>query len=405
MAIEKRGRKYYIKGKIKKDDGTFYQYTKLAEGCKGLKEAKEYERVFRKNYQSIQISLGYKTFEELCKEYLKNDTSVKKASLRTYQDVLNKACEYLGKKHLNLISKDILQKYIKDLEKDYSEAYVQKIYYIMSKMFNYAVDKDYIQNNPISKVRLSPNKDTVKKEMQFWEPNQFETFLRYIDDDLYYTFFIFLYYMGVRKGEAMALSWKDIDFNSCIVKINKTVTNKIKGEKSWTITTPKTSNSTRNITMPDVVKKTLSEWQEIQKKTYKYSDDCFVFGNYRPLPFENIRRNLKKYIDKANKDNANLPIIRVHDLRHSHASYLINAKTDMYTDYDIAKRLGDTVETLHNTYAHWFKSADKGIIEMMNNTKTTDNKYSELKELKELLDMKIITQEDFDLKKKEILNL
>lgn len=36
------------------------------------------------------------------------------------------------------------------------------------------------------------------------------------------------------------------------------------------------------------------------------------------------------------------------------------------TDFDIAKRLGDTVETLHNVYAHWFKAGDQGIIDFMN---------------------------------------
>ena len=60
-----------------------------------------------------------------------------------------------------------------------------------------------------------------------------------------------------------------------------------------------------------------------------------------------------------------IPSIRIHDLRHSHASYLINNMAAGFTDFDIAKRLGDTVSTLHSTYAHWFKSADKSIIDFM----------------------------------------
>lgn len=85
--------------------------------------------------------------------------------------------------------------------------------------------------------------------------------------------------------------------------------------------------------------------------------------------------------------------------------------SDKFTDFDIAKRLGDTISTLHNTYAHWFKQADKNIIEFMNtdakerNKSDDPEKYSELIELKKLLDMGIITQEEFNQKKKQVLGL
>ena len=88
-----------------------------------------------------------------------------------------------------------------------------------------------------------------------------------------------------------------------------------------------------------------------------------------------------------------------------------------FSDYDIAKRLGDTVQMLHSTYAHQFKNAGRNIIEAMENdiSKTkeivqhpnlnSDSKYNKLIELKQLLDMKIITQDEFDLKKREILGI
>ncbi|MEE0830114.1 MAG: hypothetical protein UIM26_01475 [Longicatena sp.] len=77
----------------------------------------------------------------------------------------------------------------------------------------------------------------------------------------------------------------------------------------------------------------------------------------------------------------------------------------------MAKRLGDTVATLHDTYAHWFKQADKNIVDMMNEQQTTNksqqttNKYEELKQLKELLDLDIITQNELNIKKKELLGI
>ena len=88
-----------------------------------------------------------------------------------------------------------------------------------------------------------------------------------------------------------------------------------------------------------------------------------------------------------------------------------------FSDYDIAKRLGDTVQMLHSTYAHQFKDAGRNIITSMENDISdaqtalqqaeikTNGKYNELIELKQLLDLGVITQEDFDIKKKQILGL
>ena len=88
--------------------------------------------------------------------------------------------------------------------------------------------------------------------------------------------------------------------------------------------------------------------------------------------------------------------------------------SDKFTDFDVAKRLGDTVATLHDTYAHWFKQADRAIIEVMDgkatemeksSTAPKTSKYDELKELKELLDLDIITSEEFQIKKKQLLGI
>ena len=420
MAVYKKDGKWYIKGKIKKDDGTKYQYTKLARGCKLQKEAKEYERLFRIQYQDIQVSAGYMTFQELSKEYMNTLVNIKGATLRTYQDKIDKINEVIGDKKINLITKDTLQKYIRNLESKYVSEYVSKFYYIIRSVFNYGVENDYIKSNPMSKVKLRVNKDEIKKEMLFWEPNEFNQFIAAVKKPEMKTLFIFLYYMGTRKGETLALQWKDIDFNNDIVRIYKTVTNKIKGSV-YTITTPKTNNSIRNIPMFKIVKDSLLEWKEVHKKMYGFSENCYVFGYDRPMPEERPRRYMIKVLNELNEDkpeDQQLKKIRIHDFRHSHASWLINNMGKYnFSDYDIAKRLGDTVQMLHSTYAHQFKDAGRNIIESMENdigkSETTqeqpknkpDNRYSDLIDLKQLLDMGVITQEEFDTKKKQILEI
>lgn len=417
MAVEKKNGKWYIRGKIKRDDGSYYEYRKVAQCCTGKKEAQEYERQFRKQYQDIQVSLSHKNFSEVAEEYLLNLDSQKKATIRSYQDKVNKMSEVFGNKKINLIGKDFLQKYIRSLEEQYSEEYVAKFFYVLRSIFDYAIMNDMISDNPMNKVRRKIEKNQLKKEMNFWEPEEFEKFISVVDDLQAKTFFTFLYWMGTRKGEACALQWKDIDFESDTVKIYKSVTYKTKGTP-WEITTPKTSNSNRNITMFKAVHDTLIIWKDICSKMYGFSEECFVFGYSRPLSDNAPRRLMDKYINIYNDNNNDqLKRIRIHDFRHSHASYLINNMGKYnYTDFDIAKRIGDTVSMLHQTYAHQFKGKDKEIIDSIENNreiKSTDNttlKYDhdyihELKMLKELFDSGILTEEEFQLKKRKILGI
>lgn len=372
MAVQKINNKWHVVGKIKKDDGSYYNYKKVAVNCKSKTEAKDFETDFRRQFQDIELSKKSITYAELADLMQEHDKGTKTVTKRTDKDVIDKTCKMFGDKKINLITREYLQKYINELEKEYSESYVSKIYYTTKKVFNYAVDNDMLVVNPIAKVKRSVRKDEIKEEMLFWEPSHFNQFIKVVDDKELNNLFIFLYYMGTRKGEALALQWKDIDFDKNIVSIYKSMTNKIK-EKPWEITSPKNKNAIRNISMPKSVKVSLQNQLEFHKKCVGYCNECFVFGFDRPYPAETIRRKFDRYIKLANTDDNGKPLsiekciqrIRMHDLRHSHASYLINNMSDRFTDFDISKRLGDTVQTLHSTYAHWFKQADKGIIDFM----------------------------------------
>lgn len=413
MAVFKKDKKWYISGKIKKDDGSYYSYTKLAKGCRLQRDAIEYERLFQVQYQDIQVSARNKTFEDVANEMLGDETSIKGSSKIANTERLRKVLPIIGNKKINLITKDHLQKMIRDFEKDYSESCVEAIYSAVNKVFKYAVLKDYIQVNQLSKVKRTIDKDTVKEEKQFWEPDQFELFIKVVDDQEMKAFFTFLFWMGTRRGETLALQWKDIDFNTNTVSIHKTTTRRVEG-RIWAITTPKTKNSIRNITMPEVVINELKALKEVQERMYGYNEDVYLFGYHRPMPDDYPRRYLVKTVKAINEISREpLKQITIHEFRHSHASYLINNMSVKFTVYDIAKRLGDTVETLLETYAHQFKNADRKLSDFINQDKaqvkkqaqTSDMKYSELIELKQLLDMGVITQSDFDVKKKDILGI
>lgn len=415
MSVEKLNGKWYIRGKVKKDDGGYYEYRQIARGCTGKKEAQEYERLFRKKYQDVIVSKEHRTLKEVADCMLAESTNngVKESTIRTNKYNLSKVPESVLSKKINLITHEHLQKVIRNLESDgFSENYISAIYYLLRKTFNFAIFKGYISVNPRDRVKMRVNSEKVKKEINFWEPDQFDAFIDYaagngMDPDMI-AYLCFSFDMGTRKGETLALQWGDIDIQRGTVSIKKTVA-KSGGQQKWKVTSPKSKNSTRVLTMPKRTAEQIGNLYDRQKEMVGFGSDAFLFGFYRPWPMDKPRRHFQKAISEYNATHDDqLPMLRMHDLRHSHASYLINNMRDQYSVYDVAKRLGDTVDTVLNTYAHWFKDADRKLVESIDKqTGINEHQtgFSQLIELKKLLDMDVITSADYDAKKRQILGI
>ena len=324
---------------------------------------------------------------------------------------LSKIPKSLLDKKINLITYEHLQKAIRSLESNgFSENYISAIYYLLRKIFKHAIFKGYIKVNPMNRVKMRVNVENIKKEINFWEPSQFNKFIEYAQKKTtldILAFIIFSFDMGTRKGETLALQWNDVDFNKKVVTIKKTVAKSGGEYKKWKLTSPKSKNSVRNLTMPKRTSDVIRALYEQQKVMHGFGGDTFLFGFYRPFPLDKPRRHMQKLISEYNREHDEpLPMLRIHDLRHSHASYLINNMRDQYSVYDVAKRLGDTVDTVLDTYAHWFKDADKKLVSVLDSGAEEPNGgYSELIELKKLLDMGVIASSDYDAKKRLILGI
>lgn len=419
MSVEKLNGKWYIRGKIKKDNGGYYEYRRIARGCTGKKEAQEYERLFRKKYQDVIVSKEHRSLKEVADCMLAESTNngVKESTIRTNKYNLSKVPESVLDKKINLITHEHLQKVIRNLEeKGFSENYVSSIYYLLRKTFNFAIFKGYISVNPMDRVKMRINFEKVKKDINFWEPGQFDAFVDYasgngMDPDMI-AYLCFSFDMGTRKGETLAIQWGDVDLIHGTVSIKKTVA-KSGGHQKWKVTSPKSKNSTRVLTMPKRTAEQIGNLYDRQKEMVGFGSDAFLFGFYRPWPMDKPRRHFQKAISEYNATHDDqLPMLRIHDLRHSHASYLINNMRDQYSVYDVAKRLGDTVDTVLDTYAHWFKDADRKVVNAIDqqvNTSDASGSSSsyldELKQLKELLDLGILTDDEFTAKKKLILGI
>lgn len=259
---------------------------------------------------------------------------------------------FKGRKVRKLKSVDIVnwQNYL--LSQGKSQQYCIKIFAYFNTMLNFG-EKYY--DLPNIARRVGNFKRTQKpRQMQVWTESEFKQFIASVDNLTYKTLFSFLYLTGCRKGEALALSWSDINLDSGIVHIEKHCDFHVKGEPYKIFDTPKNLYSIRDVYLPNNLIELLKQHKAAQKA--KESD--FVFCGKAPLPAETIRREFHRYSDLASVKR-----IRIHDLRHSHASFLISKGQDIVT---VAHRLGhkDIVQTL-NTYSHFMPNKQKEMLEIM----------------------------------------
>ena len=212
-----------------------------------------------------------------------------------------------------------------------------------------------IETDPITSVE--PFRRTeAQKEMLFWTEEEFKCFISTVDDIVYRVFFSFLYLTGCRKGEALALRWKNIDFTKKTARIEKSITRRFDKAKHPTAkyleTLPKNIYSIRTVDLPQSLICLLQDY----KMSNNYVEEYFVFAGDLPLAHSSLQRAFDKGIQKSNVKR-----IRIHDLRHSHASILIGKGLDVVS---VAKRLGHSnIEETLNTYSHFLPQNKEKILQ------------------------------------------
>ncbi|MFZ2436753.1 MAG: site-specific integrase, partial [Trichococcus flocculiformis] len=155
----------------------------------------------------------------------------------------------------------------------------------------------------------------------------------------------------MRKGEALGLEWKDIDFKSGKVTISKTLA---RGENNTLIIqTPKTRSGMRTIALDENTLAILKEWRREQAKdflklginTMKPSQPIFTTYQNDYIQLVTVTNRMKRIIQKHD-----LKVITTHGLRHTHCSLLFEAGVSIQ---EVKERLGHSdIQTTMNIYAH-----------------------------------------------------
>lgn len=168
-------------------------------------------------------------------------------------------------------------------------------------------------------------------------------------------FFNIAFYMGLRKGEIHALRWNDIDRNYLNVK--RSISQKhCKGDVE---TPPKNRSSIRKIQIPLPLIDILNEHRERQSLLGYYSEDNRILGDERCIRDTTIQKRNELYSSLAGVKR-----IRIHDFRHSHASFFAHMNINIQ---EIAKRLGHSdIEETWNTYSHLYPEEEEKAIAVLN---------------------------------------
>ena len=329
---------------------------KWKRGFATKKEALGFERDFLEK-QSANPDM---TFQNLYEIYMEDTAArLKQSTLLTKKAVLQThILPFFGSKPINEIKASDVRRWQAKLmssPNNYSQTYLKKINTELNSIINYAKRFYDLNTNPCGKAGTIGK--AKAEEMDYWTYDEYIAFREGVKDkSLSYICFEVLYWTGMREGELLALSPADIDLDNKTISINRTY-QRIEGKDVFT--SPKTRKSKRKIPIPDFLCQELSDY--IQSRYMPDADERLFPVTKSYLSHEMIR----------GCKNTDVKKIRIHDIRHSHASLLINQGCDALM---LADRLGhEKVSTTLNTYSHLFPHKQQELVHSLESLQATDS--------------------------------
>ena len=329
---------------------------KWKRGFATKKEALGFERDFLEK-QSANPDM---TFQNLYEIYMEDMAArLKQSTLLTKKAVLQThILPFFGSKPINEIKASDVRRWQAKLmssPNNYSQTYLKKINTELNSIINYAKRFYDLNTNPCGKAGTIGK--AKAEEMDYWTYDEYIAFREGVKDkSLSYICFEVLYWTGMREGELLALSPADIDLDNKTISINRTY-QRIEGKDVFT--SPKTRKSKRKIPIPDFLCQELSDYI---LSRYMLDADERLFPVTKSYLSHEMIRGCK---------NTGVKKIRIHDIRHSHASLLINQGCDALM---LADRLGhEKVSTTLNTYSHLFPHKQQELVHSLESLQATDS--------------------------------
>lgn len=395
------------------------------------KEVNDYARDFEKRVLNGQYLSGEEmTFKSFFEIWL-SDFAPKQltpSQIEEYTKTIHRVFyPSLAMKKLAAITPLHLQQIVTDLEKRNLQAStIHKYFACISSVMNRAYKANIIHENPCQRLLL-PRIESDPNDIRYFDRDQAITFLNALKQAYtvhypekirkngrvlpahtetiqistqFQALFTLAVYSGARRGELLALTWKDIDFDKYLVTIHK-ATSATKKDGQY-IKDPKSKAGFRSFSVPAACIDLLKIWKEEQMKQCSLYgtawkgfhdeeyDDNFIFiqddGKQMNLhtPLHKFRDILQYYNDSVSDPEEKLPLITFHDLRHTSASIMIaSGMVDIET---IARRLGHSdVSMTLNRYGHALPSQDDKAMQALDMMLSIDQKPEQVPKRKKNL--------------------
>ena len=338
--------KFYVKLYYVDYTGTRRQ--KMKRGFKLQRDAKEWER----HFLEVQQGSPDMTFQALYELYAADLAAhAKESTCRSRLSLIrNHILPFWKDYRLDEITPADVRAWQGEIKKtDLSEHTQYTATNYLSTVFNFAVRYYNLPANPCRAVKTIGK---VHRSLDFWTVDEFKSFLPTVQDPFLRVAFLLLFYAGLRCGEMLALTAQDFD------PVARTIT--VRGtfhrfNRVDSITTPKTERSQRTITLPTFL---AEELRSVLGRIYDVQPEDRIFTTV-------TASKLYTAIEKGSAA-AQVKRIRIHDLRHSHVSLLIDMEVPPLL---IAERIGDTVEMVNRIYGHLYPNRHREVADQLENFK------------------------------------
>jgi len=245
---------------------------------------------------------------------------LKDQTYRVWKQWIQRWTELLGGKLLSKLTPMDVQEAVNKLPAHLAENTKATMFTVLNLAMKQAVQWKLLAYNPTEGVKAPVRR---QKQMTVWNEEQVHRFLEVARGSRYYPLFHLALATGMRLGELLGLTWEDVNLSEGVIHVSRSMVLAIKGEPVWQ--EPKTRNARRKIPLdPGTVemlrihrKRQLEERLKAGPDWHNYNL-VFTTKNGKPLNHQNVWTRFKQLAAKAG-----VPTIRVHDLRHTHATILL----------------------------------------------------------------------------------
>ena len=332
---------------------------KFKNGFKTQKEATEWRLRMLADFGKGSITVNSTmTFKKFLDDYFIPDykSQVRKRTFDMTQSKFKRLSYFENMKLSDIQAPHVKQWQNSMFIEELSNNYIRSVHQILQQIFDLAVKLGMLSSN-VAKTVGNVKKDRPK--VDFWTVEEFQLFISTFDKSniyelLYFTTFWFFFMTGVRTSELQAIEWSKIDFEKGTVLIDCSMY--YKSQKEWYLTDTKSISGVRLLYLDDDTLEHLKYWKKAQSQI----GECKFVFSIADSPL--VKSTLKRVL-KTHSDYAKIKSIRIHDLRHSHASFMLSLGMN---DLEMQNRLGHAdIKTTLGTYSHLRPNAMKEVATRM----------------------------------------